>query len=203
MTYLGDLIADMRLLSDKTLNEWSVSGGNYIAAFINNDGIDIGSSCNLLYNGLMRQYEQFVRSGKLGIPAGALSFTQTPLPDRVEAYYKQDVSIDLLSLSMTQLYNIYQGIGTNNNGEGFKEYIDYLDVETSNGNLSNLISQAFTDAQTSVNTVLTNPLSSFVSNNQTQALEVFDDLQTLVVLLKNDLKTAIGLTITYVDSDGD
>jgi len=40
-------------------------------------------------------------------------------------------------------------------------------------------------------------------NEQSQALEIFDEMQRVVVLLKVDMTSALGVQITYADNDGD
>ncbi len=203
MTYLKDLIADMEQKATLVYNDWDTNNGNYAATFKTNTGLDIGGSCNLLFNAFMMHYEQFVRSGKLGIPAGALSFSQTPLPEKVECYYQGNLSKEMLLEATSALNNLYNGIGTSGDGEGFKEYLDYLETNGPNGFLSNDINTQLQTSYSSISTSLNDPLSDFVVNHQSTALAVWNDMQTLVVLLKNDLKSAIGLSITYADADGD
>ncbi len=203
MTYLKDLIADMQSKSTTVYDTWRPSVGNYASTFKTNTGLDLGGSCNMLFNALMMHYEQFVRSGKLGIPAGALSFSQTPLPEKVECYFHGNLSKEMLLEATTALNNLYNGIGTAGDGEGFKEYLDYLETNGPSGLLSNDINTQIQTSYTSLSTSLNDPLSDFVVNNQQTALSVWNDMQTLVVLLKNDLKSAIGLSITYADADGD
>ena len=48
-----------------------------------------------------------------------------------------------------------------------------------------------------------NPLSEFVVTNQPAALDVYSELQSLVILLKVDMMSALGVLVTYQDTDGD
>ena len=203
LTYVQDVIADMNNAASNVLNDWQASGGDYISTFKNSAGLDIGGSCNMLFNGFLQHYEKYIRSGKLGIPAGALTFSQTPLPSKVECYYNGTLSVQMLEEAMDELYNLYNGNSTNGDGIGFKEYLDYLETNGPSGLLSDDINNQILDAQNNISTTLTNPLSDFVVNSQSAALDVYDDMHLLVVYLKNDLKSAIGLSITYVDADGD
>lgn len=205
LTYLNDIVDDMTTLINTVNIDWKPSGGNYLSTFKNQTGLSIGGSTNLLYNAFLMHFEKFVRSGKVGIPAGALSFSQTPLPDRVECYYSGNSKIQM-QFAMEGLYNLYNGIGASgNNGEGFKEYLAYL--ETAGNSSSGLLADQINDQMAAIDNVVSSniiePFSDHVANNQTTVLDVFDEMQTLVVLLKNDMKTAIGLTVTYVDTDGD
>lgn len=203
LTYLSSVVNDMKNLVDDVYNDWIASGGNYISTFKSNDGLDIGGSCNLLFNAMSEQYETYIRNGKLGIPCGALSFTQTPLPDKVEAYYNAYLSKELMIHAMTGLHKLYNGNGISGDLVGFKEYLDYLGTLGPTSYLADDINLQINFILSEINTKVSNPVSCFVHDNQPIAFEVFDAFQTLVVLIKNDLKSAIGLSITYIDADGD
>lgn len=202
--YLNDITNDLSQLISTVYQTWNPNSGNYASSFASNTALDIGGSCNMIFNAFVMHFEAYVRSGKLGIPAGALSFSQTPLPDRVECYYHNELSKVMLDHAFNGLSNIYNGTHKNNtDGIGFKEYLDYLQTQGPSGLLSNDINTQINLAQNEAAIKLNEPLSDFVMNNQATAMEVWDEMQYLVVLLKNDLKSAIGLSITYADADGD
>lgn len=202
--YLNDITNDLSQLINTVYLAWEPNTGNYASSFASNTALDIGGSCNMIFNAFVMHFEAYVRSGKLGIPAGALSFSQTPLPDRVECYYHNELSKLMLDHAFNGLSNIYNGTSKQGiDGVGFKEYLDYLETQGPSGLLSNDINTQINLAQNDAAIKLNEPLSDFVFNNQATALEVWDQMQYLVVLLKNDLKSAIGLSITYADADGD
>jgi hypothetical protein len=47
------------------------------------------------------------------------------------------------------------------------------------------------------------PLASFVVDQQQASLDVYAELQALVVLWKVDMMSSLGVLITYQDNDGD
>ena len=202
--YMTDVIDDMVLKSAYVLNEWQPNGNDYAATFIAADGIDLGSGTNMLFNGLIEHFEKYVRSGKVGIPSGALTFSQSPAPHTVEAIYAGNVGKEMLDHGMTAFENIYNGIGNDGtDGEGFKEYLDYLGTSGPSSTLADDINSQVSAINTANNTNIQDPMSVTVVSNHAQFLDSFNEMQTLVTLVKNDLKNAIGLTITYSDSDGD
>jgi predicted lipoprotein len=200
MQYMEDLILDMDAKSSAVLSQWQSS---YRNQFVASTGLDVGSSTNLLFNAFVMHYERYVRQGKLGIPAGALTLSQMPLPEKVEAFYQGNLSKELLSESFLALQNVYTGNKSGQEGVGFEEYVEYLESLDQSASLNSVILTQISEAQAAISTTLQSPLSSFVENNQQSALQVWDEMQMLVVYLKNDLKSMIGLSITYADADGD
>ena len=51
--------------------------------------------------------------------------------------------------------------------------------------------------------LLTDPLSQGVQGNTAPIEAAYNEIQKLVVLLKTDMPSAMGILITYVDNDGD
>lgn len=201
-SYLNAIVSDMNILVDGVLNDWLPSGGNYIQSFKNSTGIDVGSSTAMLVNAFNYHYERYVRSGKIGIPSGVLLFTQTPQPEKVEAWYNKMISIELALHAIQAIENLYHGIGVTGNGVGFYEYLEYLGTQGNSGLLADDISDQIDVAQTEVNTI-PEPLYDQVQTNQQHVFDVYSELQTLVVLFKNDMTSAMGVIITYADTDGD
>ena len=89
MTYLNDVVDDLVSNIAFVVNAWSPGGGNYLGTFKGDPSTSAGSPLSLFLNAFVQTYERDCRAGKLGIPVGALTFSQTPLPDRVEAYYQK------------------------------------------------------------------------------------------------------------------
>ena len=50
---------------------------------------------------------------------------------------------------------------------------------------------------------LTDPLSEQIEGNNDPVLTAFTELQDVIVLLKADVTSVLGVTITYQDNDGD
>lgn len=202
-TYLQDVMDDIKTKVDATVTEWEPSGGNYIATFKDNDGTDVGSSIGLFLNAYVMHYEVYFRDGQIGIPAGARSFTQTPLPDKVEAYYHGESSVEFAKAQRQAYHDLYMGRGVDGfNRTGFDDYLAFLDAQHSSGSLNTAIQTEFGLIEDRFN-ALSDPYKDEVVNNQQPCLDAFDQMQQLVVLLKVDMMSSLGVLITYVDNDGD
>jgi len=203
LTYLKDLAIFFQMKAEMVHNEWKADGGNYRGTFLGSTGTEVGSSLGLLLNAFIQSYERNTRADKLGTPAGALTFSQTPLPDHVEAYYEADNNLAYLTASMQAFDHIYHGTDQNgNNGSGFDDYLTHVGATYSGGSLNDAIGNQITASLNGIQT-LSDPLSHQVVNNQQATLDVYAELQQLVVLWKVDMMSNLGVLITYQDNDGD
>jgi hypothetical protein len=90
----------------------------------------------------------------------------------------------------------------NTNGEGLDDYLIYLSAQYNGENLS-----AFIENQ--INTIISNlnglndPLSNEVLVNSQEVADVYQSMQMLVPSIKVEMTSALGVLITYQDSDGD
>ncbi|MBX9850271.1 MAG: imelysin family protein [Cytophagaceae bacterium] len=181
-------------------NAWSPSGGNYINTFINASGTDVGSSLGQLVNQLNQDFEM-MRTPKIGIPLGKQTLG-SPLPAKAEAYYS-GISAELALTQLKAIENIFLGRSEAGvDGSGLDDYLAYLKAPYNGGQLSDAIKNQFTTAITKLQAV-PDPLSSTVQNNPAIVDAAYIELQKLLVLLKTDMPSALGVLITYQDNDGD
>lgn len=194
MTYLLDNISFIKDLVDTATNEWQSSGGDYIGMFLSdeNAGTDVGSSLGMLINSYVMHYERFLRDGKVGIPAG-VSSAGIPRPTSTEAYYG-GYSLELAKANLNQVERIFTG----GKGTGLDDNLDALDA----GDLSDEIQTQIDEAQSALEQ-LSDPLSQQIEDNNDLVLDSFEKLHAIVSLLKADMTSVLGITITYQDSDGD
>jgi len=195
LQYILDLTELMKTKCNAVHSAWS---GDYRTTFISATGTDVGSSLGQLINGSIKYFEIHLRDAKIGIPAGARSSSGLPIPEQSEAYYNADLAHELLIEGISSWKNMFNG----GNGEGLDDYLRFLGP-TFNGNpLSDEINLFF-DSAIQQSEALPTPLQDALVNNQEDCLAVFDELQKLVVLLKVDMTSAMGISVTYVDNDGD
>ena len=201
--YLLAVAAELKTNTDQIVNAWQSTGGNYRNTFIANIGTDAGSSLGLFLNAFTKSFEQNTRKEKLGLPSGASTFSQTPLPDLVEAYYEFNNNITYIAASVQAFENVYSG--TNDLGEdgvGLDDYLDFLGATYFDDELNATILDQLATLKTAVST-LNDPLSDYVVSNQTEAIQVYAEMQQLVVLWKVDMMSSLGVLVTYQDNDGD
>jgi len=193
--YLIAIVDNMIYNTNLVLDYWSVNREN----FISNDGNTATSSINKIANDFIYFFEKGLRANKIGIPAGR--YSSDPLPEKVEAYYKQDVSKELALEALFASKNFFVGNHFNQtitSGFSFKDYLEDLD----NSILVELIMAQFNDAESQVNQLNNNFVNQILENNN-QMLYAFDYLQLLVVSFKVDMLQSLGISVDYIDADGD
>ncbi|WP_430412748.1 imelysin family protein [Kordia sp.] len=194
-TYLSDVINQMKLLTQEVLNDWNAS---YRATFIASTANTASSAVNKIVNDYIFYYEKGLRANKIGIPAG--NFSSTPLPEKVEAFYNQEISKELAVEAVTAVENIFNGTSfrTSTVGIGFKGYLDNLDRTE----LATMINEQFGTAREKIQALNAN-FNTQINTDNTKMTQAYDALQTAVVLLKVDMLQAFNISVDYVDADGD
>lgn len=203
IAYLSRMVDRMNTLITNVISGWP----SYRETFIAKTGLDIGSSFGLVTNAYVLYYERYIRSGKIGIPSGATIATGGSVnPDKVEAYHKKDISLSLAKAAHTAARDFFNGknVITGVEGPSFKSYLDALGSEdaTSDTALSNIINQQFSNINDKLNG-LGNNFSLQVQSENQPMLDTHAEMQKLVRLLKVDMTSAMSITITYTDNDGD
>lgn len=199
MTYLQDNVDYIKENTDETLNEWATNGGNYIGTFLSeeNAGTDVGSSLGMMVNALVLHYERFLRDGKVGIPAGVRS-AEVRRAEATEAFYA-GYSLELAIANLQGVKRLYLGTGlTTGDGLGLEENLVALNATDLSDEIVTEIDQAIAALQN-----LSDPLSNQIENDNDPVLTAFQELQDVVVLLKADMASRLGVTITFQDNDGD
>ena len=197
--YLSTLSQTIKSLSNEVLTSWT---GGYRDTFVANTSSSASGAVDKLTNDYIFYFEKALRAGKVGIPAGI--FSNGTLPQNVEAFYKKDISKELLLEAIDASVDFFNGKSFNgtSNGESFKTYLDYLNTIKNGENLSALINDQFTVAKNKANELNANFVEQIETDNS-KMLASYDELQRLVVLFKVDMVQAFDVTIDYVDADGD
>ncbi|MBA4054831.1 MAG: peptidase M75, Imelysin [Marivirga sp.] len=203
VAYVKRLTDRMSTLITNVISGWPT----YRETFISKTGLDIGSSFGLVVNAYVLYYERYIRSGKVGIPSGATVATGGSVnPDKVEGYYKRDISIALAKNAHTSAVDFFNGknVITGVEGPSFKSYLDALgakDAATATL-LSDIINSQFTVISGHLNG-LSPDLSQQVQTNNQPVVDTYAAMQKLVRIIKVDMTSAMSVTITYTDNDGD
>jgi predicted lipoprotein len=198
--YLNDVVTRLQSNADTVLADWNAG---YRASYIANSGTSVSSSVNVTTNNFVKNLEKNVRSGKLGIPAGVFS-SGVKFPEKVEGYYKNDVSRELLNTAVQASKDFFNGKHYNSatTGESLKSYLDYVKAVRSGQQLSTIIENQYASSLTS-NATLNASFSNQINNDNSKMLAAYDVLQQNVVYIKLDMMQALNITIDYVDGDGD
>ncbi len=197
--YLLAVIDKMLQKTTEVRNEWN----DYKTSFISNTGTDAGSSLSQMVNNYVLYYERYFRSGKIGLPVGAMSGIAKV--DLTEAFYTQDLTKELTVTAMNSVINFYSGKSYDgaSTGEGMKSYLAAIGTKDDNGMLmADLITQEMNEALSSIQK-LNGTLQDNIQNNRTAVLNTYEQIQEVVPLLKVDMVSAFSISITYTDNDGD
>ena len=196
---INDISQYMMALTQTVLNDWE---NGYRDTFVSNSGNTVNSAVNKLVNDFIFYYEKGLRANKIGIPAGV--FSSTPLPEKVEAYYKKDVSKMLAAESLTAVKRFFNGTHFNSNatGSSLVTYLDYLNTIKEGSDLSFLINNQFNTAEENL-LALNNDFTAQINSDNSKMTQTFDELQRAVVLLKVDMLQALNISVDFVDADGD
>ncbi len=201
--YLTYLIDNANLLNTKAQAVLTAWNSGYATTFKNATGTDIGSSLGKLVNASIKYLEIHIRDAKIGIPSGARSSSGLPLPLQSEAVYNGSCAKEMLTSSIEGWQNMFNGNARNGDeGNGLDDYLKFLGTTFDGNPLHEAINGRLTEA-TNKTISLNTDIKDAVVIQQDACLDIFDDLQKSIVLLKVDMTSAMGIQITYVDNDGD
>lgn len=196
--YATDLLTEMRTKLNNVLSAWN---GSYRNAFINSLSTDIGSSIGNLINQLNYNLD-YLKNAKLGIPLGKRSLG-IPYPDKCESFYNGNYSVRYAIETFELIERVYSGKSySGSNGLGFDDYLEHLKTPSLNGTLNNAINVQFAATRVKLQAIA-DPLSTQITAASAVVDAAYAELVKLLVLLKTDLPSALGIVITYQDGDGD
>lgn len=195
--YLAALGADIARIAESIENGWAPEAGNYAATFRAATGTDAASSMNVLANEMVKLTE-VVKNLKLGVPLGKKSMGVL-LPENVEARFSGH-SIELILENLAAIEAVYSG-----NNQAFDSYHSNLEVVGAmrgDQPLGNVILSEISTLRSELQAI-DGPLQEAVESDFDQAEAAYNSAQRLVVLLKTDMISSLGLLITFTDNDGD
>lgn len=180
-TYLSALIERLLELGTIAQAGWD---DDYQASFRSDR-----TSIDRMVNDFLFYYEKFLRAGKVGIPAGV--FSGSPLSGNIEAPYSEKYSKELLLEALDATVDFF-------NGNSLDTYLSYMGRE----DISAEINVHWESAKSKIN-ALEGSLKKQVEIDHIKLLEVYDELQKALVLLKVDMLQTLSIQVDYVDADGD
>lgn len=201
--YLLQLTNQMHTKFSLVKNAWT---STYRNTFVTNTGTGLYSSTSLMVNGIVSYYERHLRSGKFGIPSGVM-IGGSLLPESVEGYYSTEIAKTLAQTAHLAFVDFFNGKGFTSGTEGpsLKTYLNSLDAKdaTTQVLLSQNINTEFGVVNNKLALLTSEDLSNEVSTNNTTMIAVYNEMQLVIRMLKVDMTSAMSITITYTDNDGD
>jgi len=200
--YMQDCLADMLGRVNEVVSAWD----SYRSTFIGSEGNDQNSSLSLLFNQFLYDYEKLKRD-KFALPSGFATQFGIPLDtdtDLVEGRYSK-MSFLLMEANLIALENIFLGIGENGvDGVGIFEKLKEYNAQSTvvDGDLAIAVQEQFIICKEAINQ-FSNDLPFEITNNISEVQEVSNELQKMVPMIKNDMRSYLSVTVTLTDSDGD
>ncbi len=199
--YVSDILNSMDTSIETVRTGWVTYKDVYGAT--SKSGTDAGSSLSLLLNEWNKYFEVNLRDAKIGIPVGERTLQQQQ-PTKVEALYA-GYSTELALHAVQAYEDLY--LGKSIDGEtvtSLDNYVQAISAKTviDGSDLSKSIKSQFSVIKSALGNVQ-DPLSEEVETNQSGVKTVFTEMQKLIVFIKSDLTSAMGISISYIDNDGD
>ena len=198
--YCSSNIELIKSKSEAAYNFWKNNTDDFYSNFKTDDTKSETSAFTSFVNGYIKNVE-VLKNGQLGFPAGKFTLND-PQPDQSEALYS-GYSIDLFKAHLANLERIYKGEDVSgNDGVGLDDYLKALGTKRDDQNLNELILTTFNTLEEKANQ-LTGTMNDAIENQKEITDELYMKIKELVAYLKVDMTNAIGVQITYIDSDGD
>lgn len=201
--FLKAVSASLKTKINTTYLNWTSAGQNFVDLYRNNTGIDLGSSTSQTINMMVSDLEN-CKNYKLGVPLNyvhnVVVDANVVYPFKVEAYHS-DSSLVLVKASVESLRMLYMGISPQGvDGKGFDDYLEAINRTALNVQIKNQIELV----QTKLNAI-GEPISTAVQNptGKQKVTDAYNEIQNLLTLLKVDFASAVGIIISYGDTDGD
>lgn len=193
--YLNDIASDISNNISAVYDDWNTS---YLNTFTTSTNLDLGGSVSILCNS-WAQYTERNRRERIGNPLGYVGLIATGNIDKnmLEAFYS-NYSKELLIANLQAGKNIFTG----SSGIGFDDYPQVKEASFQGVPLNEEIANQYDRCITAANQISTDFKTALVSDKPKMEL-LFLELKKLVVLVKVDLASAVGVTISYADNDGD
>lgn len=180
---------------------WAADGDDYVGKFASaelDDG-DLQSSVSMAVNEMVVVLE-WLQTKELAVPLGSKSYGE-PFPEAAESWRSATSNENMLA-NLESIKLMFTGDTAAGEGIGFEEYLDAVDAKYEDIPLSQAINNQIDEAIAAV-TKINRPIFTAVTEDKANVEAAREAVHKLVVLIKNDMASQLGITITFNDSDGD
>lgn len=165
----------------------------YKADFISNTSSSAGSPLSNLVNQVNYEFE-LIKNARIGIPLGKKTLGETQ-SNKLEGYFS-NTSATLAIASLNGVKTAFEG----GDGLGLDDYLNDLDAKKDGASLDNSISTLFDEIAEDLQG---QDLRNAIEKSPASLEPMYNKIEQLVVLLKADMPSQLGVQITYQDNDGD
>jgi predicted lipoprotein len=198
--YLRAVVTRLEDMALSVLQDWKTS---YKSIFVTNECSSATASVDKLTNDFIFNFEKHIRVAKIGKPIGF--FTNTPVPEAVEAFYKKDVSKELFVVAIQASRDFFAGKHFNSDTEGIslKSYLTDLDIQTvTEESLSVVILEKMDKALSTANGLEDNFYNQIIADRDAFVV-MRNELHSVVQVLKTNMIAALKIKADFNDADGD
>ncbi len=195
MDYLMACCKNLYQESLEIASLWSPLGDNYVAQYAEKTQSGLDGSLSQTVN-QMSSHLEFMMVTKIGKPLGK-DLTSGPNKIYLEAYRSQ-TSKELLIENLSIFKTLFTGGGE----QGFDDYLNHLNAKSNGQLLSKAILDQTAKVETQLNT-MNGSLAEALTSSPEKVEELYDGLKKLLVLVKVDMTSALSVTLTFSDNDGD
>lgn len=195
MSYLHGIAHELHSKAQEWHHLWATAPENYAAAWAQSSATGLEDPMGLLVNGMISILEE-VTKAKVGKPFGKFDLGILN-PDGVESP-RTGISLALIRANVRSLESIFKG--TENTG--LDKALDDLHATYGEGDLSSAITQQFGVVNHAMDQI-SMPFQDALINQHQQVEDLYQALKALTVLFKADMSSAMSITVTVTDTDGD
>jgi len=199
LDYAVGVASDIRSVSDELVIQWTPDAGGFADRFLDGDGelSNVRSSISMLTNEIIAELEDVARFW-LGNPLGYSDGGEAQ-PDLVEAPYSQ-TSIDKLIANLNGVSIALNGY--DDDAIALVDLLDFFGAELDGEPMSVVLNEQITLVQEQL-IALEMPLQEAVLDDNENVTVAYDDAVRLLQLVKTDMASQLGITVTFSDNDGD
>ncbi|GAA4440535.1 hypothetical protein GCM10023091_24310 [Ravibacter arvi] len=188
--YLLSLSKSLKYYADRGIYKWSAGGEDYVNKFIQADGAGSDGSISVLVN-QMERHISLIKSERVGRPLGINNGGQ-PQVNALDGKWSNKCA-ELLLGEMDAILAVYLGHKVGSvNYTGLNLLVNIVSANSNNPSLSSEIENHI-DSVYSKTLSISTPFDRALFSDRESVNELYQELETLEGLIKNDMKQALGL----------
>jgi predicted lipoprotein len=195
--YVVAIADDIQYNAAQLVAEWSLTE-NYGQRFVNADGelSSVRSSISMLANEMIAELEDvgsFWIGGSLGYRDGGVA-----QPHLVEAPYSRTSAAKLIA-NIEGFQMAFNGLG---DAPSLADYLDFIGAAYEGQPMSVAVNE---QAERTISALLAleTPLTIAVVEHRNEAETAYFEARLLLQMVKVDMASQLGITVTFNDNDGD
>lgn len=164
----------------------------YRDIFISNKATDINGGVAMIINQTNVLLEN-IRRFKIGEPAGLERTTATNVT--LLQAEKSEYSLQLIAENLASIKKTF--FDTKNSIDHYLFYV------TKSQDISAKVDEKFTAIHEDLKALSTTTLKDAITEQPTKVKKLYNNIKDLIVIIKTDVASALSITITFTDNDGD